>query len=247
MKNKPKGCFSLLLKAGVLLLIISFLASMIPVRNGVPFINQYPEFPNGCEVVSMSSLISFHGYDVSPGFLHDRYMPKAAIGEGDPKYAYIGNPRGRGFYSFQYPLVDTANGYFREHGISLRAKTYPITPYLAIAWQVHKGRPVIGWTTVDGDWPERVSENQFWKVDRGKTIKPYRNLHVHVVTGMEGWNVLVTDPTHGPQKIPLWKYLSLYYSMGARAVMVEPMDAVPDWKGMGLEVRERIGDLIGSV
>lgn len=243
MRRKNRGCLSPLISLAATLLILAFLASMVPVRHGVPFINQHPNFPNGCEVVSLASLFAFYGSDVSPGHLHDAYMPTAPIGQGDPKDAYIGDPRGRGYYSFQDPLVETANAYIQEAGLDLRAKAYPITPYLAIAWQVHRGRPVIAWTTVDGQAPERVDESQFWTIDRGKTIKPYKNLHVHVVTGMAGWNVLVTDPTHGVQSIPLWEFLPLYYGMGARAVFIEPQDAGPDWQGMAQDLGQRIASL----
>lgn len=246
MHTKKRGCLSPFLKILGIFLILGLVASMVPVRNGVPFINQHPDFPNGCEVVALSSLMDFHGYEVSAGLLHDRYMAKSPIGQGDPKDAYIGDPRGQGYYSFQGPLVDTANAYFHEEGIGLKAKAYPVTPYLALAWQVHRGRPVIAWTTLDGKMPERVDASQYWKSGR-RTVKPYRNLHVHVVTGMEGWNVLVMDPTHGSQAIPLWEYLPIYYAMGARVVMVEPEGAGPDWEGMVTGLQKGMGDLIQRI
>lgn len=204
------------------LLIIGLVASMLPVNNPIQGKSQHPNYPNGCEIVSLSMLLDYYGYDLEPGYLHDNYMVTTAIGQGDPLTSYLGDPRGEGFYSFQWPLRDAANSYLTDAGIAYKAKAPVVMPYLALAWKVHHGTPVIAWYTIDDNFPERVDQSMSWKSPFKRTVRPYKNLHVFVVHGMEGRNVLVTDPTYGEREIPLWEFLPRYYSMGARGVYMDP-------------------------
>lgn len=222
--RKSRAWGGRLVRLVVFLLFVGLLLSMIPVELHVPYESQLPEFPNGCEVVSLSMVMNYYGVPADPGTLNDVYMKKEPIGVGDPRHAYIGDPRGEGYYSFQKPLADAGDAFLEAQGAPNETITHPLMSYLEMAWHLHKGRPVIAWYTVDDTLPKRV-EGLSWDAGLGPDVKPYKNLHVFVVDGIIGPFVQVKDPLHGPREIPLWEFIPLYYSMGLRAIAVGPVAA----------------------
>lgn len=222
--RKSRSFFGRLVPFVIFMLMVGLLLSMIPVQLRVPYESQLPEFPNGCEVVSLSMVMNYYGIAADPGTLNDVYLKKEPVGVGDPRTAYIGDPRGEGYYSFQEPLADAADAFLQANNAPYQAVTHPFMSYLEIAWHVHKGRPVITWYTIDDAFPERV-EGLSWDVGIGPDVQPYQNLHVFVIDGISGPYLHVQDPIHGTREIPLWEFLPIYYSMGLRAMTVAPVSA----------------------
>ncbi len=37
---------------------------------------QLPELPNGCEITSLTTLLTFYGYEVTKTVMADKYLPK---------------------------------------------------------------------------------------------------------------------------------------------------------------------------
>lgn len=210
-------------KLVVLCILIAIVLGMMPTDLGVTPQYQMPSLPNGCEVVSLSMVMRYHGISADPGLLADRYLTKSAIGVGDPKSSYIGEPRGDGYYSFEKPLVQAANVFFKENGYALTAGYHPFTPFGEITWRLHNDQPVIVWYTLDEKWPKKF-ENMEWTLPSGKTHIPYENLHVVVVDGISGPFVHIVDPMQGERWVGLWRFLPIYYAMGARAISIGPMD-----------------------
>lgn len=192
--------------------------SFSPVHIDVPDIRQLPDLPNGCEATSLAMVLHHSGYDVSPQQLANDFLPKGPIGHTSPARAYVGDPAGQGFYCYPGPLVKAANRYFENVGSTERAKTPMVMEWFRMSYELHRGRPVIAWVTLDDKWPEKINEMR-WDVD-GRTIYPYKNLHVVVVNGVDWGRVQVMDPLQGSREL-LWpQFMLMYVGMGMKSVLV---------------------------
>lgn len=194
----------------------------VPVRNlDVVPEYQYPSMPNGCEVTSLSMLMKYNGFNVSKEFLSDNYLVKTGFTDTDPNMAYIGNPHSKtkGFYCYAPPLVQCADKYFRENGISRVAQDKTgMTIFGVLNQVIFKKQPVAVWYTVDDKAP--TYGNSYYTTTSGKRLPLYSNLHCVVVTGTGRGKVNIIDPIRGKRSVNFIEFTKLYTQMGQRAVVI---------------------------
>lgn len=85
-------------------------------KEGVPVLSQFPEFPTGCESVSTVMALKFYGENISCTRFIDEYLPKNAdyyydSGKrfGPSPYEYfIGSPRTAASYGCMAPVIEKA-------------------------------------------------------------------------------------------------------------------------------------------
>ena len=196
----------------------------IPVGN----VMQKPELPNGCEIVSLTAVLNYYGYNVSKTTMADDYLPKQAFSwkngkryGPDPYKAYAGNPRSAssGWYSFAPPIVKAAENYMATQTNKMKAKDISGSSEKEILSYLNKGVPVVIWVTLDLSKP---STNGHWYLsDSGKYYKAYTNLHAVVLKGYKDGIVSVMNPLKGQVTYKQDEFFKSYEELGKHALVLE--------------------------
>lgn len=189
---------------------------------------QKPELPNGCEIVSLTAVLNYYGYNVSKTTMADSYLPKQAFtwknGKRygpDPYKAYAGNPRSTtsGWYSFAPPIVKAADNYMATQKNKMKAKDISGSSQKEILTYLNKGIPVVIWVTLDLSKP--ALNGQWYLSDTGKSYKAYTNLHAVVLTGYKDGIVGVMNPLKGKVTYNLNAFFKSYEELGKHALVLE--------------------------
>lgn len=108
---------------------------------------QFPNLPNGCEIVSLAIVLNYLGLSVDPVWLSDNYLDQGPYGKTNPFEAYVGNPKADGMGCYASCIVDTAKKYFSDTCSSLKAKNISGADDEELEAWLDKGVPVILWGT----------------------------------------------------------------------------------------------------
>ena len=183
-----------------------------------PLINQYPNYPTGCESVALTMLLNYYGVLVTPDDIitslprGDLPYTKGGITYGgNPEKEFIGNPYSLNSYGvYEKPLAEVANKY--KPGITIATGT----DFNTILGIVGSGKPVIAWTSmylaapyISASWVyEPTGEKIYWKA----------NEHAVVIIGYTPDKVIISDPIGGTikyQSLSLFKERYNYYGKKA--------------------------------
>lgn len=193
----------------------------------VKLVLQNPELPNGCEVTSLAMVLGSAGRPVDKRALYQNYLPKAGLYyQGgvrygpDPEDLYVGNAASRsgGWYCFEGPVVQAANGWLADHGSDIRATTVSGLSQEELDVYAKTGIPVIVWVTLDYAAPR--SSGNSWRLADGTLYCPYSNLHCVVLTGVSEGQYQIADPINGSCTVSRDVFWSSFSAMGSRAVVV---------------------------
>ncbi|HIT95117.1 MAG TPA: C39 family peptidase [Candidatus Faecivivens stercoripullorum] len=196
------------------------------VKLSVPVIMQNPELPNGCEVTSLAEVLQFFGFDVSHTELAENYLPCGTITYQngimtvpDPEKEYVGNPAtNSGWYCFEGPVIEAANGYLADVGSDMTAVSVTGADMDELAGWLQKGKPVIVWVTQQLADVRRTGYT--WILPDGTTEHPYGGLHCVVLSGIDGDTVTLADPIYGEWEAELDRFAEIFAGMGSRAVVI---------------------------
>lgn len=201
----------------------------------VPYYSQ-KDYPTGCELVSMSMILSFYGFDIAAGdIIKKGYMKFVEVHTkngikygGNPNLVFIGSPNKNSGYGCMSGAVTLA---FRRYLASDEQKTdkkYKVTNLSDVSLEeicdnyIDKGIPVIVWcsinmkptfTKLQNSWIiEKTDERYIWK----------SNEHCLVLTGYDNENYYFNDPLVKKNT----KYMKClaerrYKEMGMQAVVFE--------------------------
>jgi uncharacterized protein YvpB len=189
---------------------------------------QDPELPNGCEIVSLTAILNYYGYNVSKMAMADNYLPKQdfswtqgkRIGP-NPYKMYAGNPRSKasGWYSFAPPIVEAANNYIATQENKMKATNISGSSKEQIISYLDQGIPIVIWVTLDLSVPNL---NSHWYLsDTGEYYKAYTNLHVVVLNGYKDGVVHVMNPLKGQVEYNMDAFFKSYEGMGKHALILE--------------------------
>lgn len=176
---------------------------------------QYPELPAGCESVALACVLRSMGFDASGTEIVDEYL---AIDPTCTDFvtSFAGDPYWGGG-TLPPAIVDAANAYLAAQGDAasgLAARDLTGLSYENLLVIVGKGYPVLVWTTMYGEEPAftgEVVDGWSW----------YFNEHCVVLYGIEGSEVLVSDPLEGLVKRDTSEFGYLYEACGSMAVAIE--------------------------
>lgn len=163
----------------------------------VPTINQYPNYPTGCESVALTILLRYYGISVSPNNIIDNlkkgslpYYEDGVTYGGNPELEFIGNPYNESSYGvYENPIADVANMY--KSGVTVR-NNYPFSEVLNL---VKNNRPVLVWTSNSLAVPY-ISQTWIYKPAM-ETISWKANEHAVVLIGYNDNEVIISDPIDG--------------------------------------------------
>ena len=85
------------------------------VELDVPFVNQNPELPTGCEITSLTSVLLYLGFNIDKETLARNYLPMSnEAGEGMFINYYFGSPwQTSGMGCFAPAIVTAANNFLK--------------------------------------------------------------------------------------------------------------------------------------
>lgn len=183
-----------------------------------PFINQYPNYPTGCESVALTMLLNYYGILITPDNVISSlpkgnlpYTKNGVTYGGNPEKEFIGNPYSLNSYGvYEKPLAEVANQY--KPGITIATGT----DFNKILEIVGTGKPVLVWTSMYLAAPyistlwiyEPTGETVYWKA----------NEHAVVIIGYTPDKVIIADPIGGTMKyqsLSIFKERYNYYGKKA--------------------------------
>ena len=189
---------------------------------------QDPELPNGCEIVSLTAILNYYGYNVQKTEMADNYLPKQDFSwsQGkrygpNPYKMYAGNPRSKtgGWYSFAPPIVEASNNYMATQQNKMKATNISGSSKEQIISYLDQGIPIVIWVTLDLSVPNL---NSHWYVsDTGEYYKAYTNLHVVVLNGYKDGVVHVMNPLKGQVEYNMDAFFKSYEEMGKHALILD--------------------------
>ena len=193
-------------------------ATTVKIENEITY-SQFPNYPTGCESVSLYILLKYNGIETTPDEIINRlkkgdlpYKIEDEMYGGNPELEFVGDPKNDYSYGvFNTPIAEVANTF--KDGINNR-EGLELDEILNI---VSEKRPVMVWTTIN-NLSSRTSS--IW-IYRKKKKKIYwkENEHAVVIIGYNDEQVIVSDPYTG--RITRYNrniFRENYNYMGKRAV-----------------------------
>lgn len=197
-------------------------------RIGIPTVRQNPELPNGCEITTLTAVLTYHGIKTSKTKLADDYLPKETFEfqEGkrigpDPDQAYAGNPRNAngGWYAFAGPIVEASKKIIDDKGSRLITENVSGSSREEILSYMDQNIPVIVWVTLDLSPP--ITSGGWYIDGTDEFHSSFINLHTVVLDGWKDGEVTVMDPLKGLVTHPEDKFFESYEALGSQAVLVK--------------------------
>lgn len=197
-------------------------------RIGIPTVRQNPELPNGCEITTLTAVLTYHGIKTTKTKMADDYLPKEPFEfrEGkrlgpDPHQAYAGDPRSAdvGWYSFAGPIVEASQKIIEDKGSRLITENVSGSSREEILSFMDQNIPVIVWVTLDLS-PPVISGG--WYIDGTDEFhSSFTNLHAVVLDGWKDGEVIVMDPLKGLVTHPEDTFFESYEALGSQAITVK--------------------------
>lgn len=187
---------------------------------GVYPLAQYPDFPTGCEVTSMTMVLNYEGFDVTIGELADKYLKKGIPASASYREIFWGDPRSsEAFGCFAPVLVNAANKYLKDQKSDKRAIDLTGTKFEDLYEELRYGYPVIVWGSMYID--QDIIEIGSWEID-GEEVTWPGNEHCMVLTGfnLEDDTVRVCDPLRGIMIYDRSSFEYHYNEMECQAIVI---------------------------
>lgn len=186
--------------------------------TNVPLINQYPNYPTGCESVALTMLLKYYGVKVTPDNIikslpkgSKPYTKAGVTYGGNPEVEFIGNPYSLHSYGvYEKPIAEVANKY--KPGIKIATGT----SFDKILKIVGAGTPVMVWSSMNLETPY-ISTSWIYK-PTGERIYWKANEHAVIIIGYTTNKVIIADPIGGQikyQSLSIFKERYNYYGKKA--------------------------------
>lgn len=208
----------------------------------VPYYSQN-DYPTGCELVSTSMLLAFHGFDIKAGeIIEQGYLKAVDIKEkkkdgkivkygGDPDKVFIGNPsHNTGYGCHSGAILIALQKYLtpKEHELDTE---YEIEDLSGMELEeicekyINRKIPVLIWASINMNPTFNKLGNSWIIENTGKRYFWKSNEHCLVLVGYDEENYYFNDPLIG-KNTPYPKRLveRRYGEMGMQAVVVEEIN-----------------------
>ena len=164
---------------------------------------QMPSYPNGCEVVCLTMVLKYLGYDVTTDELIDEHLPRGYFSTygDDPFYFYLGNPRDLGVGCYAPCIVNTAESYFNSINEFRAVSDVSGRTFIKYREYIDGGTPVIFWGTTYMDADPEIFGTVYLE-DDSEVI--WRNhSHCFVMIGYTDTTYIFCDPIRGVIEYPI--------------------------------------------
>lgn len=196
----------------------------------VPALSQFPQYYNGCELISLTMLLNFKGWDYSAAEL-ERWLPRdpaplvtASNGTilqwGDPSIGFVGDITGKQMgYSINHePILDMLAGLLGEE--AGRVVNLTGTDEQRLTEAIAAGNPVMVWTTIQF---RPTAQWLTWISAQGKEIAATFQVHSALLVGYDETHFYVNNPYTGGayEKVPKEPFLESWVQMGRQALTIQ--------------------------
>jgi uncharacterized protein YvpB len=191
----------------------------------VPAEKQLPELPNGCEVTSLSMLLTAVGHPVDKMTLAKEqprdptpvvYGPDQTISSwGNPNKGFVGKVDGYpGYGIYHGPIVTLINKILPGRAVDLTG--HPFSEVLAM---VANQTPVMVWTTADF---QPTSNWVTWNSPDGPVRATFSE-HAVLLVGYNRTQLFVNDPLDGAKSKPVDRqsFIAAWKQLGQQAVTIQ--------------------------
>ena len=201
-------------------------------KQNIRYINQLSEgLPNGCEVVSLTMVLSQFIQGINPHEVVEKYLPKAEIGiyngvyiSQDPTYYYIGDPAGKGYGIFAEGLAKAAENSLKAYQVNREVINISGCSEADLFRYVENGYPVIVWATLGMTPVERGRWN--WHLPTGQLYRYPGNQHCYVLIEVSEDKVVLYDPRDGTVSYDKslfarrWREMGPYENITRQAIVI---------------------------
>ena len=182
----------------------------LPAKYNVEEFFQYPNYPAGCEPVSLWIILRAYQFDISLEDLITNYMPKS---NSDWVNCYYGDIYTTGF-AFPRAICITANNYLMEIDSPILAYDISGCDWEEIKRNLNMGLPVMVWYTINNTQP-------YWTNNIQENYRVYWNEHCVVVYEYQDGYVYISDPIDGYRVIEESMFKEIWEECGRYAVVIK--------------------------
>lgn len=183
-------------------------ANLTGISANVPALYQYPSMPAGCEVYSLTAVLTALGVDADPDDIVATYLPFDAT-DDDYATAFWGDPYSSG-EGMPPAIMLTGNAVLQDADTTRRFENATGARFDDLANLANSGSPVLVWTTLsfeDPQFDEPLEANSFYYLE-----------HCVVLLGTQGDDVCLMDPTQGYVTVSYSWFKYLYEQCGSMAL-----------------------------
>lgn len=195
----------------------------------VPFVQQMPQLPRGCEVTSLAMVLQYEGVsadkadkmtlateikkDPTPYRFED-----GAVHFGNPNVGFVGSMDDMskpGYGVYHKPIAQLAAQFFPHDTLDLTGSSFN-----AVKWAVSGGHPVLIITNATFA-PLPPKDFTTWQTAEGP-IRITMQEHSVVVTGYDSQYVYFNNPlaSHKTSRAPLSDFVAAWKQMGSQGVTI---------------------------
>jgi len=194
--------------------------------EGVPLILQNPELPRGCEVTSLSMLMTFCGIETDKMILAERIKKDTTPRQirnggthwGNPNNGFVGdmyNMSSPGFGVYHTPIYELLKEYEPERAHNLTGGSFA-----DLQTALSNGMPV--WVIINTSF-KLLPDSSFvtWQTPDGEIQITYRE-HAALLIGYDEDYVYLNDPLFSSVKTEKEAFIQCWEQMGSQAVTIRP-------------------------
>lgn len=203
-------------------------------RMQVPFVNQFPYYPTGCEAASCTSLLRYCGYDVSLGEMIDAIPRSDIVYKNGRRYgpdinkSFVGNPSGTytsgnpGYGAFSPVVTKSIQKVINRHDGTNKAVKLTGCSFKELLNEISNGHPAVVWATYEMLVPSSVNSWYIPQPDGSAKYFEYpRGTHVMVLTGYSDSYVTITDPICGYVSYNISTFENRWHLLGNQAIIIK--------------------------
>lgn len=194
-------------------------------KISVPFINQNPQLPTGCEITSAAMVLQYYGENVKHTTFAESWIKKSSnfyYQNGkrygpDPSLIFAGNPASKYSYGCFAPVIANAvnkkSDICKAEVIEGKSLSYLCRKY------IDNGKPLLIWATIS---MVATKGSDYWYTAEGKKISWPINEHCLVLVDYDDNYYYFNDPLRG-KRVAYSKSLvnTRYKELNSQAVYID--------------------------
>ena len=198
----------------------------------IPYVNQKPDYPTGCEAASSCMLLKYYGFDITMKQMvniiprENLYKKNGKLYGPDINEKFVGDPTG--YYTSEHPgygvfspaVTKALQQAIDERGGGYTAVKISGCSFAELKHQISTGHPAIVWATYKMQNPTKVNS---WYIDTtGEYFEYPRGTHVMILAGFDKDTVEVVDPYgNGIQHYDMDLFEARWNLLGKQAIVLE--------------------------
>ena len=203
-------------------------------KMSVPFVNQYPYYPTGCEAAACTSLLRYCGYNVSLDEMIGTIPRRNIVYKNGKRYgpdinkSFVGNPAGTytsgnpGYGAFSPIVTKSIQKVINRYNGKNKAVKLTGCSFKELLNEVSNGHPAVVWATYEMLIPRSVNSWYIPQPDGSARYFEYpRGTHVMVLTGYSDSYVTITDPIDGYVSYNISTFESRWNLLGNQAIIIK--------------------------